>query len=186
MRQVVGLDALDQDLGRAGARQYQRGPDLLLGVLVAQYFAHAEGGGLFARGIATAGATALVGVDDAVVDAARGLVAQGGEQAADLRLDRFEVRRQLFAGGGEVGDGEWGVEAFEVIDGRCIQRGDIVARQIECPESGQVEQAARVGGNAQQQREGQRDLQQEAPLQYFDLCKLSWFIQIKKPLIRAK
>ena len=37
-----------------------------------------------------------------------------------------------------------------------------------------------------QQREGQRDLQQEAPLQYFDLCKLSWFIQIKNPLISAK
>ena len=73
---MLWLDALDEHFGCVGARYYQRGPDFLLGMLVVQYPPHAEGGGLFASCITDASASALVWVNDSIVDAVGRLVAQ--------------------------------------------------------------------------------------------------------------
>ena len=99
---------LDEHFGRVGACDYQRGPDFLLGMLVVQYSSDAEGGGFFAGCIADASASALVWVNDPIVDAVGRLVAQSGQESADLGFEFFEVGRHVFAGGGKISDGERG------------------------------------------------------------------------------
>ena len=92
----------------------------------------------------------------------------------------------LFASGGEVCDVELVVESFEeILSFRC-ESGGLATDQVEGPVAGQVEQAACVGDSTEQECEGQRGLQEEASFQYLDLCRLSWFIQMKKPLISEK
>ena len=136
VRKMGRLDALYEDIGMPCVGQYQRRPDLLLVVFIAEHAADADGRHLPPRRIARAGVAADLGIDDPVVDAIRRQPAQHLQEAAHLLLHSLEVGGHVVARGDQVGDGEVAVELVgEETVGLRRQGSGRMAPQVELSSS---------------------------------------------------
>ena len=160
--QVGVLDPLDEHLRVVLEAQHQRGPDLLLPVLVPLDAPHADRGDLAARRVPGPGVAAQLGIDDPGVDAVGGFGAKRRQQGADLPFDLLQVRRHALPRRDEQGEGHPAVEPLEEGAGLRGQGGRREPDEVDLGAAGRLEDAAAENRDRQEQEEAEEGLQGEA------------------------